>query len=259
MKLLVALLLWLILGQRQAILAREVDTTIAMEVELEACGQLRVVVSGRVMGLYGHLVVEADELVDERPGLILGEWRLERIQDVVQSDALLRAGALMEGLTDELAAGQDGSNATIDGDSATQSTAASQLLRVIAIGRHVRDLRVRVLLGIPIGAVRRCRKEALLGVLELRIGLGWGGHGYGLGVRLGLRSGGLLCIRRLVFGHPAGRCFNPILVEIQHWPTYIWNRIDFFAFVSFWLVVFCCLTCKFHLFFWKFCLVIFWV
>lgn len=193
-----------------------------MEVELEAGGQLRVVVCGRVVGLHGHLVVEADELVDKRPGLVLGERRLERIQDVVQGDALLRAGALVEGLTDELAAGEDGSTASVDSDSATQS-ATSQLLRVIAIG-WVRDLRIRVLLGIPIGAVRRCREEPLLGVLELRIGLGRGGHGYGLGVRLGLRSGGLLLvlfIRRLVFGHRAGRCFNPILVEIQHWPTYM--------------------------------------
>lgn len=67
----------LIRRRRQALLAREVDAAVAVEVELEAGGQSGLVVRrAAAVRLGGHFVVERGELMDEGPGLVLGEGAL---------------------------------------------------------------------------------------------------------------------------------------------------------------------------------------
>jgi len=185
----------LLLGQ--LLPAGEVDAAVAVEVQLESGGQGGLVVRGAGVGLNGHLVVESGELVDQGPGLVLGEGGLEGVEDVVQRDALLRRGALVEGLQDE-------------------GAGSARLLRMKASGGHGQLIRWQLLLGIAIGAIRRGGQEALLlGVLELRAG---GGRGRGLD----LGRGRCRLLLRLVLRHDVwlSMVFNPIPRQIRHWPTY---------------------------------------
>jgi len=194
------LLLLQLLLRRQLIRAGEVDAAVAMEVQLESGGQGGLVVRGTGVRLHGHLVVEPGELVDQGPGLVLGERRLKGVQDVVQRDALFWRGAAVEGLQDERAG----------------------LARLLGMrtGGHGQLVRWQLVLGIAVGAVRRCGQEGVfLRVLELST-RGGCGRGLDLGGRrvrllLGLVLRHYVCVRVWL-----SMAFNPIPLQTRHWPTY---------------------------------------